>query len=64
MYTWLMIYLEDTSELRKQVRTLEDKNRTYMQQTMELEDELRKLASVKSQLESYKKQVTLTDQIL
>lgn len=46
------------AELRKQLRILEDKNRSYMQQTLELEDELRKCLSFKTQVESYKKQVT------
>ena len=51
------LFVEDMGELRKQVRTLEDKNHSYMQQTLELEDELRKSSSLKTQLESYRKQV-------
>ncbi|XP_071485069.1 protein Hook homolog 3-like [Diadema antillarum] len=49
--------LEDLGDLKRQVKILEDKNTMYMQNTMELEEELKKANALKSQLESYKRQV-------
>ncbi|KAK3090840.1 hypothetical protein FSP39_015087 [Pinctada imbricata] len=49
--------LEELSDLRGQVKLLEDKNTKYMQDHLELEEELRKSNTVKQQLEMYKKQV-------
>ena len=43
------------TELRKQVKALEQKNSAYMSQTLQLEDDLRKSASFKTQVDLYKK---------
>ncbi|XP_022087313.1 protein Hook homolog 3-like isoform X2 [Acanthaster planci] len=49
--------LEDLSDLKRQVKLLEDKNTMYMENSMELEEELKKASALKSQLENYKRQV-------
>ncbi|XP_039590390.1 protein Hook homolog 1 [Polypterus senegalus] len=49
--------LEGLSDLRRQVKTLEDKNMMYMQNTVSLEEELRKANATRAQLETYKRQV-------
>ncbi|XP_071799501.1 protein Hook homolog 3-like isoform X1 [Asterias amurensis] len=49
--------LEDLGDLKRQVKLLEDKNTMYMQNTVELEEELKKASALKSQLENYKRQV-------
>ncbi|MGH0135729.1 UNVERIFIED_CONTAM: hypothetical protein FKN15_050773 [Acipenser sinensis] len=49
--------LEDLADLRKQVKSLEDKNLTYMQSSVSLEEELRKANAARTQLETYKRQV-------
>lgn len=49
--------LEDLGDLRRQVKLLEEKNTKYMQDTVSLEEELRKANTAKGQLETYKRQV-------
>ncbi|CAH1243525.1 protein Hook homolog isoform X1 [Branchiostoma lanceolatum] len=49
--------LEDLADLRRTVKILEEKNTGYMQQTVELEEELRKANTLRSQLDMYKRQV-------
>ncbi|XP_056619711.1 protein Hook homolog 1 [Triplophysa dalaica] len=49
--------LEDLSVLRRQVKALEEKNMTYMHNTVSLEEELRKANAARAQLETYKRQV-------
>ncbi|XP_039401622.1 protein Hook homolog 3 isoform X4 [Mauremys reevesii] len=49
--------LEDLGDLRRQVKLLEEKNTMYMQNTVSLEEELRKAHAARSQLETYKRQV-------
>ncbi|KAK3861866.1 hypothetical protein Pcinc_032218 [Petrolisthes cinctipes] len=49
--------LEELSDLRRQVRILEEKNSDYMQHNMELEEEVKKSGTWRPQLELYKKQV-------
>ncbi|KAL6486150.1 hypothetical protein MHYP_G00055420 [Metynnis hypsauchen] len=49
--------LEDLSDLRRQVKVLEEKNMTYMHNTVSLEEELRKANAARAQLETYKRQV-------
>lgn len=49
--------LEDLGDLRRQVKLLEEKNTAYMQNTVSLEEELRKANAARSQLETYKRQV-------
>uniref|UniRef100_A0A4W5LU56 Hook microtubule tethering protein 2 n=1 Tax=Hucho hucho TaxID=62062 RepID=A0A4W5LU56_9TELE len=44
--------LEDLGDLRRQVRLLEERNTVYMQRTCELEEELRRANSVRTQLRS------------
>ncbi|GAB0204060.1 protein Hook 3-like [Grus japonensis] len=48
--------LEDLGDLRRQVKLLEEKNMVYMQNTVTLEEELRKANAARSQLETYKRQ--------
>ncbi|XP_052556331.1 protein Hook homolog 3 isoform X2 [Tympanuchus pallidicinctus] len=48
--------LEDLGDLRRQVKLLEEKNTAYMQNTVSLEEELRKANAARSQLETYKRQ--------
>ena len=50
-------FAEDVHELRKQIRSLEEKNAVYMQQNLDLEEELRRTSSVKVQLNSHKQRV-------
>uniref|UniRef100_A0A8C7EZN0 Protein Hook homolog 3 n=1 Tax=Oncorhynchus kisutch TaxID=8019 RepID=A0A8C7EZN0_ONCKI len=49
--------LEDLGDLRRQVKLLEEKNTLYMQNTVSLEEEVRKANTTRGQLESYKRQV-------
>ncbi|KAM6985886.1 protein Hook homolog 3 [Aplochiton taeniatus] len=49
--------LEDLGDLRRQVKLLEEKNTVYMQNTVSLEEELRKANTARGQLETYKRQV-------
>ncbi|XP_038650271.1 protein Hook homolog 1 isoform X1 [Scyliorhinus canicula] len=49
--------LEDLNDLRRQVKLLEDKNVLHMQNTVSLEEELRKANAARAQLETYKRQV-------
>uniref|UniRef100_A0AAY4A4V4 Calponin-homology (CH) domain-containing protein n=1 Tax=Denticeps clupeoides TaxID=299321 RepID=A0AAY4A4V4_9TELE len=49
--------LEDLGDLRRQVKLLEEKNTVYMQNTVSLEEELRKANATRGQLETYKRQV-------
>ncbi|XP_028817612.1 protein Hook homolog 1 [Denticeps clupeoides] len=49
--------LEGLSDLRRQVKVLEEKNMSYMQNTVSLEEELRKANAARAQLETYKRQV-------
>ncbi|XP_021350901.1 protein Hook homolog 3-like isoform X2 [Mizuhopecten yessoensis] len=49
--------LDELSDLRGQVKLLEEKNTKYMTEHLELEEELRKASSLKQQLEGYKRQV-------
>lgn len=50
--------LEDLGDLRRQVRLLEERNHVYMQRTCELEEELRRANAIRSQLDTYKRQVS------
>ncbi|XP_041741218.1 protein Hook homolog 3 isoform X4 [Coregonus clupeaformis] len=49
--------LEDLGDLRRQVKLLEEKNTVYMQNTVSLEEEVRKANTTRGQLETYKRQV-------
>ena len=49
--------LEAMSDLRQQLKLLEEKNTTYMKKNMELEEEVRKGHSTKNQLDTYKRQM-------
>ncbi|XP_027564254.1 protein Hook homolog 3 isoform X5 [Neopelma chrysocephalum] len=53
--------LEDLGDLRRQVKLLEEKNTMYMQNTVSLEEELRKANAARSQLETYKRQRLRTE---
>ncbi|KAM4575112.1 protein Hook homolog 1 [Fundulus diaphanus] len=49
--------LENLGDLKRQVKLLEENNMTYMQNSVTLEEELRKANAARAQLESYKRQV-------
>ncbi|CAB1331977.1 unnamed protein product [Coregonus sp. 'balchen'] len=49
--------LEDLGDLRRQVKLLEEKNMTYMHNTVDLEEELCKDNAARTQPETYKRQV-------
>lgn len=49
--------LEETGDLKRELKLLETKNLTYIQQNMELEEELKKTGFWKNQFEVYKNQV-------
>ncbi|XP_007890129.1 protein Hook homolog 3 isoform X1 [Callorhinchus milii] len=49
--------LEDLGDLRRQVKLLEEKNTMHMENTVNLEEELRKANAARAQLETYKRQV-------
>ncbi|KAL0613894.1 LOW QUALITY PROTEIN: Protein Hook-like protein 3 [Plecturocebus cupreus] len=56
--------LEDLGDLRRQVKLLEEKNTMYMQNTVSLEEELRKANAARSQLETYKRQKTQSNCVI
>ena len=43
--------------MKKNMKALEEKTSMYMQQILDLEEELRKMSSVKVQLKTYKQRV-------
>nr|XP_039258269.1 protein Hook homolog 3-like isoform X4 [Styela clava] len=49
--------LKELGDLRGQVKLLEDKNTSFMEQTVQLEEELRKANAARVQLDTYKRQV-------
>uniref|UniRef100_A0A3B5RE91 Hook microtubule-tethering protein 1 n=1 Tax=Xiphophorus maculatus TaxID=8083 RepID=A0A3B5RE91_XIPMA len=49
--------LENLGDLKRQVKLLEENNMIYMQNSVTLEEELRKANAARAQLESYKRQV-------
>lgn len=49
--------LEDLSDMKRQLKLSEEKNTVYMQQNMELETELKRNATLRGQLDMYKKKV-------
>lgn len=49
--------LENLGDLKRQMKLLEENNMTYMQNTVSLEEELRKANAARAQLEIYKRQV-------
>ncbi|ELR13582.1 uncharacterized protein ACA1_084260, partial [Acanthamoeba castellanii str. Neff] len=49
--------LKEMAELRKQYKALQEQSNTYMQRSIELEDEVVKIPLLKAQIEDYKKQV-------
>ena len=48
---------EDATDIKKGMKAMEEKNTVYMQQILDLEEELRKMSSVKVQLKTYKQRV-------
>lgn len=58
--------LENLGDLKRQMKLLEENNMTYMQNTVSLEEELRKANAARAQLETYKRQASdqLTIRIL
>lgn len=52
--------LENLGDLKRQMKLLEENNMTYMQNTVSLEEELRKANAARAQLETYKRQVSDT----
>mmetsp|Transcript_13206 Transcript_13206/g.21447 ORF Transcript_13206/g.21447 Transcript_13206/m.21447 type:complete len:564 (+) Transcript_13206:195-1886(+) len=63
--TKLMQKLEETSQLRNQLKELQDENQVYLEKKLDMEAEVKTVATVKEQLESYKnKTVDLESQIV
>lgn len=50
--------LENLGDLKRQMKLLEENNMTYMQNTVSLEEELRKANAARAQLETYKRQAS------
>ena len=49
--------VEEMGDLKRQIKFLEEKNNEYMQNNLDLEDELGKVSKKKPQIEIYKKQI-------
>merc|ERR1712087_89341 len=49
--------LEDAAEVKRQMKLLEEKNASFHEKTLNMEEELKKSTSVKNQLENYKRQI-------
>lgn len=49
--------LGELGDMRKQMKTLEEKNEVYMQQTISLEEDSKRVSSLKAQVELYKTQI-------
>ncbi|KAF6035710.1 hook1 [Bugula neritina] len=49
--------LEDMTDLRRTVKMLEEKNTSYMEKSVEWEEESKKTSTLRSQIEVYKRQV-------
>lgn len=49
--------VEDAQEVRRQLKAVEDRNLMYMQQNMDLEEELRRQGGLKKQLENQRQKV-------
>uniref|UniRef100_A0A669BAU2 Hook microtubule-tethering protein 1 n=1 Tax=Oreochromis niloticus TaxID=8128 RepID=A0A669BAU2_ORENI len=56
--------LENLGDLKRQMKLLEENNMTYMQNTVSLEEELRKANAARAQLETYKRQVNDMQKII
>lgn len=50
--------LDNLGDLKRQMKLLEENNMTYMQNTVSLEEELRKANAARAQLETYKRQAS------
>jgi protein HOOK3 len=53
--------LEETADLRKQIKALEDQNHTLMDRNQQIEDEYRKVLAFKTLMDSYKDQVAMLE---
>ncbi|XP_014674419.1 PREDICTED: LOW QUALITY PROTEIN: protein Hook homolog 3-like [Priapulus caudatus] len=49
--------LEEMGDVKRQLKLLEEKNTNYVQSSMEMEEELRKAQSFRTQVERYKKEI-------
>lgn len=49
--------LGELGDMRQQMKTLEEKNELYMQQTISLEEDSKRVGSLKTQIEMYKTQI-------
>lgn len=49
--------LEDYSDLKRQVKHLEERNAEYLQQNLHQEEHMKKLSTLKGQVELYKKEI-------
>jgi len=55
--TILNTLTEETQEMRRQIKSLEDMNMSYTQQTLDLEEQLRRMKTMLSQVDVYRKKV-------
>ncbi|KAI9253906.1 hook-related protein family, partial [Phascolomyces articulosus] len=49
--------VEDTTDLKRQIKALEDQNTSLLERSHQVEDEYRKVLSFKTLMDSYKEQV-------
>ena len=56
-FTTLNTLTEETQEMRRQIKSLEDMNMSYTQQTLDLEEQLRRMKTMLSQVDVYRKKV-------
>lgn len=51
--------LEDYNDLKKQLKLLDERSAEYLQQNVQFEEDVKKCAALKGQVELYKKEVKL-----
>ena len=56
-------HTEEAQELRRQINSLQDMNTSYTQQTLDLEEQLRRMKAKLSQVDVYRKKVLIIYEI-
>jgi len=57
--TIINTFTEEAQEMRRQIKSLEDMNMSYTQQTLDLEEQLRRMKTMLSQVDVYRKKVCI-----
>ena len=57
--TIIHTFTEEAQEMRRQIKSLEDMNMSYTQQTLDLEEQLRRMKTMLSQVDVYRKKVCI-----